>query len=298
MTGNDSPAVARRRLRLALRKARDDQGLTQGQVADALDWSLSKVIRIEKGDVAISITDLRALADLLQVDEPDVVQQMIADARTSRRRGWWDEPRFREHLSAATLQLLQFEGEATAIRTLQPLMIPGILQTRAYAETILDAWKDEIVSSDDWQARLEARIQRADHVFHRPDPPLFLAIVDESAVTRQLGGARVMSEQLSAVQAVAQLPTVSIRVLPFTSGIAPTHGSFTILDLGDEENAILYRESTSSDEIVHASDLVRRHRLMFERLWDMSLSPEASGRLIEAHKARMRASLDTRADRR
>ena len=66
-----SPVVQRRRLRTELRKARQDAGLTQEQVADAMDWSLSKVIRIEAGTVGISTNDLKALLRHYQLDDPD-----------------------------------------------------------------------------------------------------------------------------------------------------------------------------------------------------------------------------------
>src|SRR5688572_13701384 len=116
MTSGESPAVARRRLRLALRKAREDAGFTQGQVAYALDWSLSKVQRIESGDVAVSTTDLLALLSYLGIDDAQEKSQLQEIAKRSRRKGWWDEPEIREHLNSSTLQYLAFENEATMIR--------------------------------------------------------------------------------------------------------------------------------------------------------------------------------------
>src|SRR4051812_2203499 len=101
MATGDSPASARRRLRLALRRARDAVGLTQGEVADKLHWSLSKVQRIESGDVTISVTDLTALLRLFEVDDADRVEALTTDARLARKRGWWDEAKFRGHLTPA-----------------------------------------------------------------------------------------------------------------------------------------------------------------------------------------------------
>ena len=90
MAGNSpSPVVQRRRLRTELRKARQDAGLTQEQVADAMDWSLSKMIRIEAGTVGISTTDLKALLNHYQIDNPDLTSQLVALARAARERSWW-----------------------------------------------------------------------------------------------------------------------------------------------------------------------------------------------------------------
>src|SRR5262249_26457337 len=95
MTSYDSPAAARRRLRLAVRKAREATGLTQGQVAEQLSWSISKVNRMENGEVTISPTDLSALLNLFGVKDRNVVNEMSRDAKAAKQRGWWHEARYR-----------------------------------------------------------------------------------------------------------------------------------------------------------------------------------------------------------
>src|SRR5947208_15414439 len=84
-----SPVVQRRRLRTELRKARQDAGRTQEQVAEAMDWSLSKLIRIEAGSVGISTNDLRALLALYQITDPTEVEPLVELARAARRKPWW-----------------------------------------------------------------------------------------------------------------------------------------------------------------------------------------------------------------
>jgi transcriptional regulator with XRE-family HTH domain len=289
---SESPAVARRRLRLALRRAREASGLTQGQVAESLEWSLSKVNRIENGDVTVSSTDLRALLGLLGVTDTDTVERMTQDARVSRQRGWWDQPQYREHQTAATLQLLQFESEATAIRSFQPTVIPGLLQTRAYAETILNYWVQ--LPAETREARLEMRMQRRAHVIERPDPPKYLVVLDESALLRAFGGAKTMAEQLEDLVSFVNHPSVVIRVVPLAGddGLTTMIDAFTVFDLGDEENAVLYRETGITDEITHTSDTVRHYRRNFEQVWDVALSEEASARRIKARVAALLSSLD------
>jgi transcriptional regulator with XRE-family HTH domain len=289
---SESPAVARRRLRLALRKAREASGLTQGQVAESLEWSLSKVNRIENGDVTVSSTDLRALVALLHIADTDTVATMAHDARVSRQRGWWDQPQYREHVTPGTLQLLQFESEATAIRSFQPTLVPGLLQTRGYAETVLNFWEQHLPDPTR-TARLEIRMQRRAHVLERTDPPLYLVVLDESVLHRAYGGAKIMADQLDELAAYLDSPSVIIRVLPLAdAGAAAMTGPFTVFDLGDEENAVLYREFGEGDDIAQAPERVQRYRKVFETIWDLALPEERSARTIRAQAAALLARLE------
>lgn len=292
MSAQEVPAVARRRLRLALRKAREAKGITQGNVAEKLDWSLSKVNRIESGEVTISGTDLRALLSLLEVNDPARIERFTGWAKAARRRGWWDEARYREHLTPGTLQLLQFESEATAIRAFQPVLMPGLLQTRRYAETVMRSQGDEL-TPDEETTRIEVRVRRQAAVLDRPDPPHYLLILDESVLLREIGGPEVTAEQLQRLQEMVKRPGISIRVMPLKgSPLTAPWMPFTIFDLGDEENAVLYRESQAQDEIIHAADKVTRHRAKFEEMWSVALPMEASHRLVEAKTAEALSSLD------
>jgi transcriptional regulator with XRE-family HTH domain len=292
MNTTESPAVARHRLRLALRRARDHTGLTQQQVADALSWSLSKVNRIESGDVTISITDLRALLSLLEVSDAATVERLTADARTARRRGWWDDPTVREHLTPGTIQLLQFEAEATELRYFQPAIVPGVLQTREYAEAILD-YRDDL-DPPTRMARLDTRMKRAAQAFERQDlAPHYLFVLDESVLNRIVGGPRVLADQLQHLTELCDRPNVLIRIVPLADSVMAIMGSFILLDL-DENDIVLYRESGFEDDIVHASAIVDRYRAKFEVLWDQSLDPAASKRLIQARAAELLSLLDRR----
>jgi transcriptional regulator with XRE-family HTH domain len=290
----ESPAVARRRLRLALRRAREAKGLTQGEVAKRLEWSLSKVNRIESGEVTISSTDLQALLRLFEIADTDRIGQLTADARASRRRGWWDQPAYRQHVTPATLQLLQFESEASAIRVFQPTLIPGVLQTPAYAQYVVNFYSEDLDEATR-QARFEMRMQRHDQVFGRPDPPDYFLLLDESVLFREMGGPQVMSEQLRQLLVHMRRPHITVRVVPMAEAVTLTMlGQFTVFDLGDEENAVLYHESIIQDEIIHNSDLIQFHRQHFDQKWDQALDEEATARLIEARAAAMLSSLDRR----
>lgn len=274
--------MARRRLRLALRQAREAKGLTQAQVADELDWSLSKVNRIEKGEVTISTTDLRALLSLLDINAATDVQRLVDDAKASRRRGWWDDPAHRERLTPALLQLIQFEEQATIIREFEPTLVPGLLQTRSYAKAIMDFWADELPPAVR-DARLEVRMLRGGQVLDQPDPPSYLVLLDESVIYREIGGREVLAGQLNELVRRAEQPRITVRILPFAkrAGAAGMTGPFVSIDLGDEENAVLYRESPMGDELVHSPEMIRTYRSRFETIWAAALSEKESIRLIQ-----------------
>ncbi|MEN3304315.1 MAG: hypothetical protein V7603_517 [Micromonosporaceae bacterium] len=280
MSATESPAVARRRVRLTLRRAREAKQLTQGQIAEAMEWSLSKVMRIEKGDVSISASDLRVLLDFLEVRDPGEVKQLMTDARTSRSERWSADPDYREHLTPATAQLLQFEAEATAIRHYSNVVIPGPLQTPAYARAMFTGYVHDL-SEDTIRARIDVRLRRRE-IFYRPDPPDYLAILDESVLWREVGGRAVMGEQLSELLKIMADTAILVRIVPFAAAASiALLGPFSIFDLGAEENAVLYRESHTADEIVHARRLIGRHREVFERLWPEALDDAASAGLIK-----------------
>src|SRR4051794_6215988 len=119
MTSGESPLMARRRVRLALREAREARGFTQGEIAEAMEWSLSKVIRIENGDVSIAPNDLRPLLAHLEIRDRTTVEALLNDARASRVRKqqfWWQDPGFRGHLTEPMQRLIAFEREAVAVR--------------------------------------------------------------------------------------------------------------------------------------------------------------------------------------
>jgi transcriptional regulator with XRE-family HTH domain len=129
MAAGDTPTVARRRVRLALREAREAAGMTQTDVAEAMEWSLSKVIQIESGEVSIAPNDLRPLLGHLGIKDRARVEQLHVDAKTARtrqRQSWWQAPLYREYLSALLLRLIEFEGDAVAIR-FGLYVIPGPL---------------------------------------------------------------------------------------------------------------------------------------------------------------------------
>jgi transcriptional regulator with XRE-family HTH domain len=290
----ESPAVARRRVRIALRRARDAKGLSQGAVAAHMGWSVSKVQRIESGDNAISGTDLRAVLDLYGVTDREEIDQLSEEARISRRQRWWSRPEFRDHLTPGLMQLLQFEAEAAAIRSYQPVLIPGPFQVPAYAHFVLN-WYDIGLTEEDLRVRHEVRMQRREQFQESGDNPRYFLIIDESVLKRDIGGIEVMAQQLEQLAEVAQRAEVRVRMVPLKEGaVLGLVGQFTVLDLSDSDvdDAVLYRESYTRDSIDHDPKEVKFHRDLFEVFWDQSLDEQKTIRAVIAEAAALRARID------
>jgi len=286
MSTADSPAVARRRVRLALREAREAANLTQSDVAEAMEWSLSKVMRIESGEVSIALNDLKAALEFLNITDAKLVASLLQDARVARQRraAWWDEPTYREHLTPAMRQLIQYEEGAAAVRQYDGAIVPARFQTPAYAKAVLDRYAHDL-PTDVRSVRLEARIRRRDGLLKQRKPPVLSMLLDESVLRRQLGGRDVLLEQLLELAKRTRQPSTSIRIMPFTfDGPVPMYGSYEIVDLdGSGTDAVMYRESHVTDEIVEDAALVKEHRQIFEEVWSASLDEDASAELI-AHR--------------
>jgi transcriptional regulator with XRE-family HTH domain len=283
---SDTPAGARRRVRLAVRRAREELGYTQSQVAEEMEWSLSKVMRIENGEVTIAPNDLRPLLSYLGIKGKETVDDLLSAAKVSKqRKQWWDALELRDGFTPSLRQLVQLEPEATAIRYFFPLVFPARLQIPAYSRAIVESFRDELPPSV-VRARLAIRRRRNEGFATRPIKPKSYVILDESVLQRQVGGPTVLAEQLEEVLKLIEHQNIRVRVIPLTSDApVPMLATYEIVYLHgeDERDAILYRESDLLDEIVDDPDKIRRHRAVFERLW-MSIHDEsASTELIRHH---------------
>ena len=299
MVSIDTPVVARRRVRLVLRRTREARKLTQTQVAEAMEWSLSKVMRIESGEVTIMPNDLRPLLAYLGIVDKEQVDMLLQAAKLSRQRAggrteWWDEAPFKDAMTPPMRQLVRYETEATAIRYFYALVVPGQLQIPEYAAAIMENYRSEAtdasVEMTDEMAtlRVQARERRHRQLLERADPPKIYALLDESVLQRRIGGSGVLGNQLSELLRLINEDRLMVRIVPFDlPAPIPMLGTYEILYLGDdtaddaEEYAIMYRESDLVDEIVEDVEKIRRHRGIFERLWHAAPDEIASTKMLE-----------------
>jgi transcriptional regulator with XRE-family HTH domain len=288
MTDSASPLMLRRRLRTELKAARLNTGLTQEQVAKAMEWSLSKMNRIEKAKSSISINDLKALLSLYDITEPARVEELLAlaravtRARTARQSSWWKS--YSDVAPPELLELIDYESAASAISQFETMFVPGILQTEEYASAVLQAFYDEKSAAERVAALVDLRTRRRD-LLTSENAPKFIFVLDESVIHRLVGDSAITSQQLQHLVSVAKLPNVTIQIVPFTAGIHPgMTGPFELIQFADapDEN-IVFREITSSDTISDDPAETQNYLEAFERIAGVSLKPSDSvDRLREA----------------
>lgn len=269
------PTVARRRLRIALRSARERAHLTQEQAADLLEWSLSKLIRIEAGTVGISSTDLRATLQLYNVTNPAEVTRLLDLARVARQRDWLAP--YKEHFPSAFGAYLGLEMQASALYFYHPVIIPGLLQTDAYASAVIPATAPAHLPSERQEMSKRLRAERQQKLLNA-DGPFIDAVLDESVLYRVFGGPEIMHEQLEHLLMLGEAPNVNIRMLPFTASVSTIGGPFVVLEFADQSDAdSVYLENTvSSSHILDQKDGVAMHRQVFESLAAAALPPAES----------------------
>jgi hypothetical protein len=243
-----------------------------------MDWSLSKLIRIEAGSVSISTNDVKALLGHYRMTDPQQIDELVELARVSRRRTWWSQ--YRDTLPSAYVSYIGLETEASGLSFFQPSGIPGLLQTETYARGAVTAASTTVGATID-EAEIEVRhairMRRQQEVLDRPDRPTIDVVLDEAALHRQTGGPDTLREQLEHLVRVGQMPRVTIRVLPFTAGDYAPQGPFIILHFPDEDDAdVVYLEGVLAQDVVDRPAEVTAYQQMFERLREMSLAPEES----------------------
>ncbi len=272
-----TPTVARRRVRVALREARESAGLTQQQVADEMEWSLSKVIRIENGEVTIAPNDLRPLLGYLGVRDKAVVSALLIDARIARtrqRQVWWQSPAFREVLSESLRKLIEYESEASRIRYWSIYFIPGTLQIPSYADALMKLYGDDF-PDELARLKLDARQRRRQALLNRGGLVELFVLLDESVLMRPIGGAEVFTEQLREMHRLASAGRINLRMVPYVLNAPVTNNAtFDLLSLGenDSEGMLLYHENGLTDEAIETKSTTERHRARFDRVWHEALS--------------------------
>jgi len=269
------PKVGRRKLRSAIRRAREASGLTQEQVALAMDWSLSKLIRIEAGYVSISTNDVKALLLHYQVTDPAEVAELVSLARVARQRTWWSQ--YRDSVPPAYYSYIGLEAEASRLSFYQSVGMPGLLQTPEYAQAVAKIVIPNFSDPGEAEASVALRMRRQREVLDRANPPTLDVVLDEATLHRQTGGPDVIRGQLRHLIALAQNDHITIQVLPFTSPVYTPLGQFVIISFsGPEDPDVVYLESTGLEDVLDQPEAVMSHVQTFAVLQQAALSPADS----------------------
>lgn len=282
MTAN--AIVARRRLARGLRRYRQRSGKTLETVAAELECSVAKVSRMETGISGIRIQDVRALAPVVGL-RPHEEEDMIELVRRARGREWWHD--YADLVSADASTFFGLEDGAATIRLRTTSLMPGLMQTRAYAAALFSPLSEP---PEVQERRLELRMRRQ-QLFDRtdPEPPKITAVLDEAVLHRQIGGRQVMAEQLAHLLHRVRTSGLDVRVIPFTAPTHPAEGaSFTIFGFDHVDLApVVYSEQPGQASFIDEPVEVRRFEDALKRAEQAALAPAASIELVERRIAEL-----------
>ncbi|AZM53834.1 transcriptional regulator [Streptomyces sp. WAC 01529] len=276
MASNVNPTVRRRRLGQELRRLRELKGMTAEEVAERLLVSQSKISRLENGRRSISQRDVRDLCGVYEVEDHRIVDSLMQMAKDSRQQGWWHS--FGDIPYSVYIGL---ETDAASLRVYDPQVVPGLLQTRAYAEALITGALPETTTTD-IEKRVQVRMRRQERIAAPENPLRLWTVLDESALRRVVGSPQLMREQLEHLVEQSQLPHVTVQVIPFELGAHPgLNGQYAILEFPDAaDSSVVYIEGVTSDLYLEKANDVQQYSVMYEHLRAQALNVEQSRQLI------------------
>ncbi|MFJ9040350.1 helix-turn-helix domain-containing protein [Streptomyces sp. NPDC102406] len=276
MASNVNPTVRRRRLGQELRRLRELKGMTAEEVAERLLVSQSKISRLENGRRSISQRDVRDLCGVYEVEDHRIVDSLMQMAKDSRQQGWWHS--FGDIPYSVYIGL---ETDAASLRVYDPQVVPGLLQTRGYAEALINGALPE-TTAQDIEKRVQVRMRRQERI-QAPENPLRLwTVLDEAALRRLVGGKNIMREQLEHLVEQSRLPHVTVQVIPFEMGAHPgLNGQYAILEFPDAaDSSVVYIEGVTSDLYLEKANDVQKYSVMYEHLRAQALNVDQSRQFI------------------
>jgi transcriptional regulator with XRE-family HTH domain len=277
-SGPTAPRIA---LGAQLRRLREASNITPGQAADAIRATSSKISRLERGRCAVRQRDVSDLLTLYGVTGEAEREELLALARVTATRGWWQQysdvmPRWLE-------LYIGLERAASVIRSFEVQFVHGLLQTEDYARAVI------LIANaggpvEDIDRRVSLRMHRH-QLLTQPDPPQLWTVLDEAVLCRSLGGPAVMRRQLEHLQQVADLPNVTVQVLPFRAGPhAASGGPFTILRFPEPDlSDVVYLEQLNSALYLDQAGEVTDYLTVMDKLCVQASNPGSSKDIIRGY---------------
>ncbi|MTK34074.1 helix-turn-helix domain-containing protein [Nocardia seriolae] len=277
--------MPRRQLGRYLREGRMQFNMTIAEAAALMEWSESKLQRLETGNAEkIRVLDVRELCRIYDFDD-EFSSALTGLAQQASVKSWWNE--YDDLLPEGFNVYVGLEASARALISYQPEIIPGLLQTAEYAKVLInDYWPD--AAPDQLDRRVQLKTRRQSLLTRKRSPALFDVVVHETALRRIVGGPRVMAAQLRRVADMSTLPSIAVRVLPFSAGVPIGHtvGPFVILEFGRDagnrplEPTVVYLENFLGDLYLEKQAAVDRYREAYQAIQRAALDETTSRDLL------------------
>ncbi|MFG2182556.1 helix-turn-helix domain-containing protein [Streptomyces abikoensis] len=276
------PTLRRRRLGEALRRFRNETGLTIEQAAALMGWDNSKLSRIENARIHIRPVEAAKLLGVYGVDAPDVLMAIEALARDAGKRGWWTT--YGSVVDAHIKDYLSLESDAESTRVCSMNLIPGLLQTGGYAREFIAAssfWRPQ----EEVNALVEVRKARQSVLTARDGrPPLnFWAVIHESVLhQRFVSQPSLMREQLRHLLDMAALPNITIQLMPMAMTPHPGMISlFEVVRFPAPWPTVVLTENLMGGQFVEGTEHVGIFEKAFERIVAAALPVDDSREIIK-----------------
>ncbi|MFI1211968.1 helix-turn-helix domain-containing protein [Streptomyces sp. NPDC020802] len=271
------PTTRRRQLGADLRRLRELKGLTLEEAGAAVGISKATLSRYETKEGSVKWPAVDALCR--EYGTSDEERLALVDlAKGARIQGWWRS--LADPIPESMNLMLTLEDEVVREDHYACMYIPGLLQTRGYAEAVHRA-SEMRCPEREVRHMVDIRMKRQE-LLQREDPPHIWCVIDEAAIRRSVGGQAVMREQLRHLLAASELTHVTIQVLPFSTGAhAAAVGSFVVLGGQTPELDVVYVDILSGGLFMEKPEELERYRLAFQYLRAQALDLEASVALIQ-----------------
>ncbi|MFC4070310.1 helix-turn-helix domain-containing protein [Actinoplanes subglobosus] len=268
------PTIPRWQLGEQMSQLRSAARKSQQDASGRLGCSVSKIQKIEGGEVGMKQVELEALLELYGAPDP-LRAQLLELRRLGAQRGWWSKY---GQVPTPFATFLGLESAATKIRIFEPLMIHGLLQTKDYAHALAESLNPALTDAE-VDRQVQIRLERQERVFAE-DPPEIWVVLDEAVLRRQLGGREVMARQLDHLLTLPK--RVTVQVVPFANGGYPgAMGALTLFEFAEDlHTPVAYVESQAGNLYLEREDDLGRANLALDHINAAALSKQQSRELI------------------
>ncbi|MFF4114216.1 helix-turn-helix transcriptional regulator [Streptomyces sp. NPDC001714] len=230
--------------------------------------------------VNYSKTHLHGVETAERLPLPPISQKLDAAFGTGELfQGLWGAVK-REHTPKRFDHCLELEAKAGRIQAYGATLVPGLLQTPAYARALFSR-SNLAAGLAEIDSLVAGRMSRQE-VLRGDNVPDYWAILDEAVLHRAVGGPVVMYEQLAAFLPLVDTERTTIQVVPFKAGeYAGMNGTIILLTLPDNSTTV-YQEGGGIGEVFDDRETVTRRLRDYDRMKACALSPEESAAFIEA----------------
>ncbi|MGH3609445.1 MAG: helix-turn-helix domain-containing protein [Pseudonocardiaceae bacterium] len=276
--------VPRRQLGRYLRDLRNKSRLTVRAAAAQLEWSEAKIWRIETGQTSLRSLDVEAMCKVYGAPQ-EITEALMGLAKETKARGWWHS--YGNVIPEGFDVYIGLEEAASHFSWYESELVPGLFQTEDYARAVIRA-DNPGVDDAEIERRVHVRLARQTLLTRLTNPPMFDVVLNEAILHRPVGGEEAACGQLKRLVEVSELPTVSLRVVPFGVGLhhGIMSGPFVMLRFPlngngqDTEPPTVYVDGFTGDLYLDRPHEVERYNTAFTNIWESSLDERASQELI------------------